>query len=126
MSVLLTASCSGASTDESLSAEQLSAYASGYDRGWTDGCYEVFKANIGGGTLYANSTPVSYEQCLSSIGVPDYGNSSLHSDMSLDWLEKKGFGAGVGGAFDFAFIGGRSLCSGDECITEDSILSNLG
>jgi hypothetical protein len=33
---------------------------------------------------------------------------------------------GVGAAFDFGFIGRKSFCSGDECISEDSILSNFG
>lgn len=126
MSVLSISSCGGASKNEALSAEQLSAYAKGYERGWADGCYEVFKANIGGGTLYANNSPVSYEQCLSSIGVPDYDNSSLYSDMDLNWIEDKGYPSGVGGAFDFAFTGGRSLCFEDECVTEELIYSNLG
>jgi len=124
--IILVSSCGNSGKKEALSDEQLSAYASGFYRGWEAGCYEVFMANIGSGTLYANNTPVSYEQCLTNVGVPDYANPSLHSDMDPDWLEEKGFPSGVGGAFDFAFLGGRSLCFGDECITEDSILSNLG
>ena len=119
ISVLSISSCGGSSTEEALSADELSAYAKGYERGWEDGCYDIFFATIATGTLYANNTPVSYEQCLSSRGVPDYPDSTF-GEMGLGWFEDKGYPSGVGGAFDFAFVGDRSLCYGDECISRNS------
>jgi len=120
ISVLSISSCGGASTEVALSADELSAYEQGYSRGWSDGCYEVFYANIGNGTLYASNTPVSYEQCELSIGVPDYPDS-VFDDMGLGWFEDKGYPSGYLGALDFAFIGGRSLCYEDECIDKDLV-----
>ena len=119
ISVLSISGCGGTSTEEAPSADELSAYAKGYSRGWENGCYAVFFATIGNGTLYANNTPVSYEQCLRSKGVPDYPNSKF-DDMGLGWFEDKGYPSGYRGAFDFAFVGDRSLCFRDECITRYS------